>query len=129
MIQNKIIFKQFIENKSLDFCQIDSCRLASLNEIIPVLLMSSKFDIPVVPHAGGVGLCEYVQHINIVNKFLCSNNDFFLCEYADSCWEHFENPSQIINGCYVTPVQNGYSVKIKDNSLNKFDFNTGEYWN
>ena len=129
MIQNKIIFKQFIENKSLDFCQIDSCRLASLNEIIPVLLMSSKFDIPVVPHAGGVGLCEYVQHINIVNKFLCSNNDFFLCEYADSCWEHFENPSQIINGCYVTPVQNGYSVKIKDNSLNKFDFNTGKYWN
>lgn len=128
MIQNKIMFKQFIENKSLDFSQIDSCRLASINEIIPVLLMSSKFDIPVIPHAGGVGLCEYVQHINIINKFLCSNNNFFLCEYADSCSEHFENPAQIINGSYVTPIQPGYSVKIKDSSLNKFDFNDGEYW-
>ena len=129
MIQNKIIFKQFIENKSLDFSQIDSCRLASINEIIPVLLLSSKFDIPVIPHAGGVGLCEYVQHINIINKYLCSNNNFFLCEYADSCSEHFENPAQIINGNYVTPTQPGYSVKIKNSSLDKFDFNNSIYWN
>ena len=63
-------------------------------------------------------------------RFLYSpNNTFFLCEYADSCSEHFENPAQIINGSYVTPTKPGYSVKIKDNSLNKFDYNTGVYWN
>ena len=75
MIQNKVMFKQFIENKSLDYCQIDSCRIASLNEIIPVLLMASKFNIPVIPHAGGIGLCEYVQHLNLINKFLIHKTD------------------------------------------------------
>ena len=129
MIQNKVIFKQFIENQSLDFCQIDSCRIASINEILPVLLIASKFNIPVIPHAGGVGLCEYVQHLNLINKYIITNNNLFLSEYAESCSEHFENPAIIKNGGYVTPVNPGYSVKIKDSSLKEFDYNSGTYWN
>ncbi len=129
MIQNKVMFKQFIENKSLDYCQIDSCRIASINEILPVLLIASKFNIPVIPHAGGVGLCEYVQHLNLINKFIITNNDLFLSEYAESCSEHFENPAIIKNGGYVTPKLPGYSVKIKDSSLKKFDYNNGTFWN
>ena len=129
MIQNKVIFKQFIENQSLDFCQIDSCRIASINEILPVLLIASKFNTPVIPHAGGVGLCEYVQHLNLINKFIITNNDLFLSEYAESCSEHFENPAIIRNGGYVTPVNPGYSVKIKDSSLKEYDYNNGTYWN
>ena len=129
MIQNKVIFKQFIENKSLDYCQIDSCRIASINEILPVLLIASKFNTPVIPHAGGIGLCEYVQHLNLINKFIITNNDLFLSEYAESCSEHFDNPAIIKNGGYVTPTYPGYSVKIKDSSLAEFDYNNGTYWN
>ena len=129
MIQNKVIFKQFIENKSLDYCQIDSCRIASINEILPVLLIASKFNTPVIPHAGGIGLCEYVQHLNLINKFIITNNDLFLSEYAESCSEHFDNPAIIKNGGYVTPTNPGYSVKIKDSSLVEFDYNNGTYWN
>ena len=129
MIQNKVIFKQFIENQSLDFCQIDSCRIASINEILPVLLIASKFNTPVIPHAGGVGLCEYVQHLNLINRFIITNNDLFLSEYAESCSEHFENPAIIRDGGYVTPVNPGYSVKIKDSSLKEYDYNNGTYWN
>ncbi len=129
MIQNKVIFKQFIENKSLDYCQIDSCRIASINEILPVLLIASKFNTPVIPHAGGIGLCEYVQHLNLINKFIITNNDLFLSEYAESCSEHFDNPAIIKDGGYLTPTNPGYSVKIKDSSLREFDYNEGTYWN
>ena len=128
MIQNKVMFKQFIENKSLDYCQIDSCRIASINEILPVLLIASKYNTPVIPHAGGVGLCEYVQHLNLINKFIISNHDLLLSEYAESCSEHFVNPAIIKDGGYVTPTNPGYSVKIKDSSLNEFDYNNGTYW-
>ena len=128
MIQNKVMFKQFIENKSLDYCQIDSCRIGSINEILPVLLIASKYNTPVIPHAGGVGLCEYVQHLNLINKFIISNHDLLLSEYAESCSEHFVNPAIIKDGGYVTPTNPGYSVKIKDSSLNEFDYNNGTYW-
>jgi len=128
MCQNRIVFKQFLENKSLDFCQIDSCRLASLNEIIPILLMSSKLNIPVIAHAGGIGLCEYVQHINIINQLIITNNTTYLSEYADSCSEHLMNPSIIKNGHYVTPMNFGYSAIIKEDSIKNFKFPTGDYW-
>ena len=128
MIHNKVMFKQFIENNSLDFCQIDSCRIASINEILPVLLIASKFNIPVIPHAGGVGLCEYVQHLNLINKFIISNNNLQLCEYAESCSEHFKNPAVIKEGGYVTPINPGYSVEIKESSIKKFDYTEGSYW-
>ena len=128
MCQNRIVFKQFLENKSLDFCQIDSCRLASLNEIIPIMLIASKLNIPIIAHAGGVGLCEYVQHLNIINKLIISNNDTYLSEYAESCSEHLINPAKIQNGNYMTPAESGYSAIIKDESIYKFEFPNGDYW-
>ena len=128
MCQNRIVFKQFIEHNALDFLQIDSCRLASISEIIPILFIASKFDIPVIAHAGGVGLCEYVQHLNIINKCLITNNLTFMSEYADSCSEHLVNPARISNGTYVTPRQPGYSAIIKDSSIKEFEFPNGNYW-
>ena len=128
MCQNRILFKQFIEHKALDFLQIDSCRLASISEIIPILLIASKFDIPVIAHAGGVGLCEYVQHLNIINKCLITNNSTFMSEYADSCAEHLVNPAKINNGSYVTPRQPGYSAIIKNSSIKEFEYPNGNYW-
>jgi L-fuconate dehydratase len=126
--QNRIMFKQFLENRSLDFCQIDSCRMASLNEIIPVMLLASKLDIPVIPHAGGVGLCEYVQHLNIINSLIITNNETQLSEYAESCSEHLENPAVINNGHYSTPLAPGYSATIKPESIDTYSFPLGSYW-
>lgn len=126
--QNRVMFKQFLENRSLDFCQIDSCRMASLNEIIPVMLLASKLDIPVIPHAGGVGLCEYVQHLNIINSLIITNNNTQLSEYAESCSEHLENPAVINGGHYTTPLVPGYSAKIKPESIDTYSFPLGSYW-
>ena len=126
--QNRIMFKQFLETRSLDFCQIDRCRMASLNEIIPVMLLASKLNIPIIPHAGGVGLCEYVQHLNIINSLIITNNETQLSEYAESCSEHLENPAVIDNGHYTTPVTPGYSARIKHGSIDAYSFPSGSYW-
>lgn len=125
---NRVMFKQFLENRSLDFCQIDSCRLASLNEIIPIMLLAGKLNIPLIPHAGGVGLCEYVQHLNIINKLLISDSQIELSEYAESCAEHIENPAIINRGRYCTPLNYGYSAIIKQSSIEKYTFPSGSYW-
>jgi L-fuconate dehydratase len=128
MCQNRIMFKQFLENRSLDFCQIDSCRLASLNEIIPILLISSKLDIPVIAHAGGVGLCEYVQHLNIINQLIITNNSTRLSEYAESCSEYLLNPAKISKGHYITPDKPGYSAIIREEAISKYLYPNGSYW-
>jgi L-fuconate dehydratase len=103
--------------------------MASLNEIIPVMLLASKLDIPVIPHAGGVGLCEYVQHLNIINSLIITNNETQLSEYAESCSEHLENPAVINNGHYMTPLVPGYSATIKPESIDAYSFPLGSYWN
>ena len=128
MCQNRILFKQFLENRSLDFCQIDSCRLASINEILPIMFLASKLDIPIIPHAGGVGLCEYVLHLNIINRLLITNNKIYLSEYADSCSDYIENPAKVNNGHYLTPTEAGYSAIFKEEAKSKYQFPNGEYW-
>ena len=125
---NRVMFKQFLENRSLDFCQIDSCRMASLNEIIPIMLLAAKLNIPIIPHAGGIGLCEYVQHLNIINNLLITNNKIYLSEYAESCADHIQNPAIINRGHYCTPLQPGYSAIIKRRSLKEYIFPSGSYW-
>ena len=125
---NRVMFKQFLENRSLDFCQIDSCRMASLNEIIPIMFLASKLNIPVIPHAGGIGLCEYVQHLNIINYLLITNSTTHLSEYAESCAEHLENPAKTVKGHYITPIAPGYSAVIKKQSLQDYSFPSGRYW-
>jgi len=127
--QNRIIFKQLLQAKSISFCQIDSCRLGSVNENLAVILMAKKFNIPVCPHAGGVGLCEYVQHLAFFDYICVSATlENRVCEYVDHLHEHFETPVVIKNGRYQLPLSNGYSIDVKKKSLEDYDFQNGPIW-
>jgi len=127
--QNRIIFKQFFQSKGLQFCQLDCCRLGGVNEVLSVLLMAAKFDVPVCPHAGGVGLCEYVQHISIFDYICVSGSlENRVIEYVDHLHEHFEFPVKIKNGRYMPPLDPGYSITMKASSLKEFEFPHGRVW-
>ena len=125
----RIMFKQFLESGAMNVCQIDSCRLGSINEILTVLLMAHKFDVPVFPHAGGVGLCEYVQHLCMIDYVLINGEkDNKVVEYQDSLHEHFIYPCKINYGNYMPPQDLGYSIEMKENSVNEFSYHNGKYW-
>jgi L-fuconate dehydratase len=123
------MFKQLMQSNAIDFCQIDSCRLAGVNEVLAVMLMAAKFEIPVCPHAGGIGLCEYVQHLSIVD-FICISGSIQdrIIEYVDALSEHFINPVKVKNGRYLLPFAIGYTVEIKKSSLNNYSFPSGVKW-
>lgn len=126
---NSVMFKQLFQAKAIDVCQIDSCRVAGINENLAILLMAAKFGVPVCPHAGGVGLCEYVQHLSIFD-FLgvsCSLEDRVI-EYVDHLHEHFRHPVVIHRGHYILPQEAGYSCEILPTSLERFEFPKGEVW-
>ena len=126
---SRVMFKQFLESGAMDICQIDSCRLGSINEILCVLLMAHKFAIPVFPHAGGVGLCEYVQHLCMIDYVIINGEkDRKLVEYQDGLHEHFIYPCVIKDGNYMPPLDHGYSIEMKKKSVNTFAFPNGEYW-
>jgi L-fuconate dehydratase len=121
--QNRVIFKQLMQARAIDFCQIDSCRLGGVNEILAVLLMAAKFGIPVCPHAGGVGLCEYVQHLSIFDYICVSGSlENRLLEYVDHLHEHFLDPVRMVNGHYMPPVKPGYSIAMKPESLARYEW-------
>ena len=123
MCQNRIMFKQFMQAGAIDVVQIDSCRLGGVNEVLAVLLMAAKFDLPVWPHAGGVGLCEYVQHLSMID-YLCISgtmNDRVI-EYVDHLHEHFLDPCVIRNAAYMPPQRPGYSIEMKPEALKSFKF-------
>ncbi len=125
----RVMFKQFLESGAMNICQIDSCRLGSINEILTVLLMAHKFKVPVFPHAGGVGLCEYVQHLCMIDYVLINGEkDNKFVEYSDQLHEHFIYPCTIKNGSYIPPMDHGYSIEMKQNSVNEFIFPNGKYW-
>lgn len=126
---NRVLFKQMFQAKAIDFCQLDSARLASVNEILSVYLMAKKFDIPVCPHAGGVGLCELVQHLSIFDYVCVSGTlENRVTEFVDHLHEHFVDPCIVENGSYVLPNQPGYSAEMFTSSIDKFTFPAGEYW-
>ena len=109
--------------------QIDSCRIGGVNEILSVLLMAAKFGVPVCPHAGGVGLCEYVQHLALFDFIAVSGSlENRLCEYADHLHEHFVNPLDMQQGHYMPPTAPGYSITMKPESLEEFAFPNGAAW-
>ena len=123
------MFKQFLQANALSFCQIDSCRLAGVNEVIAVLLMAAKFGVSVCPHAGGVGLCEYVQHLSIFDYIAVSGSlDGRRIEYVDHLHEHFIDPVVIRNGRYMPPSVPGYSIAMKTESLQWYEFPNGGAW-
>tara|TARA_B100000700_G_scaffold142274_1_gene158205 strand:- start:218 stop:1522 length:1305 start_codon:yes stop_codon:yes gene_type:complete len=125
----RVMFKQFLESGAMNICQIDSCRLGSINEILTVLLMAHKFSVPVFPHAGGVGLCEYVQHLCMIDFILINGEkDNKFVEYSDALHEHFIYPCNIKNGHYMPPLDHGYSIEMKEKSINEYLFPNGNYW-
>ena len=126
---NAIMFKQLFQAGAIDVCQIDSCRVAGINENLAILLMAAKFKVPVCPHAGGVGLCEYVQHLSAFDflSVSCTMQDR-VTEYVDHLHEHFRHPVVIRNGHYMLPQAAGYSAEILPESLNRFAFPAGEVW-
>jgi L-fuconate dehydratase len=129
MCQNRVIFKQLMQAQAIDFCQIDSCRLGGVNEILAVLLLARKFGIPVCPHAGGVGLCEYVQHLAMIDFVSISGSmEGRVLEFVDHLHEHFLDPVVIRAGRYMPPKTPGYSITMKPASLERFEFPNGAAW-
>jgi L-fuconate dehydratase len=129
-VDNAVMFKWLLQAGTIDVCQIDACRLASVNENLAILLMCAKFGIPVCPHAGGVGLCEYVQHLSIFD-FLCisATPEDRVIEFVDHLHEQFINPVEMKEGRYLVPQSAGYSIEIKQDALKRFSFPGGEVWN
>ena len=129
-VQNRIVFKQLLQAEAIDVLQLDSCRVAGVNENLAILLLAAKFGVPVCPHAGGVGLCEYVQHLAIFDflSVSCSLENRVI-EFVDHLHEHFLDPVVIRKGSYLLPQQPGYSIQIKAESLARFAFPAGAAWN
>jgi L-fuconate dehydratase len=127
--QNRIIFKQLFQAGAIDVCQIDSCRVAGVNENLAILLMAAKFNVPVCPHAGGVGLCEYVQHLSAFD-FICVSRTLEnrVIEYVDHLHEHFVDPVRIRRGRYLLPQAPGYSIEIFHESLDLHRYPDGAVW-
>jgi L-fuconate dehydratase len=127
--QNRIVFKQLMQANAIAFCQIDACRLGGVNEVIAVLLLAAKFGIPVCPHAGGVGLCEYVQHLSMFDYVCVSGSlENRIIEYVDHLHEHFLDPVVIRDGRYMPPTAPGYSITMRPESLRDYAFPGGAAW-
>jgi L-fuconate dehydratase len=123
MCQNRIMFKQFIKDGAIDIVQVDACRMGGLNEVLAVMLMAAKYDLPVWPHAGGVGLCEYVQHMAMIDYVAISGEkDSRRIEYVDHLHEHFVDPCIVDQGAYQVPNAPGFSIQIKPETFEKFTF-------
>uniref|UniRef100_A0A8C9U6W9 Mitochondrial enolase superfamily member 1 n=1 Tax=Scleropages formosus TaxID=113540 RepID=A0A8C9U6W9_SCLFO len=126
---NRVMFKQLLQASALQFVQIDSCRLGSVNENLAVILMACKFHVPVCPHAGGVGLCELVRHLILFDYISVSASlQNRMCEYVDHLHEHFKSPVVIRNACYVPPKDPGYSTEMREESVRRYQYPQGEVW-
>jgi len=126
---NRVMWKQLLQARAVDFCQIDACRLGGLNEVLAVLLLAAKFDVPVCPHAGGVGLCEYVQHVTAIDYVCVSGSlEGRISEWADHLHDHFVHPAAVRDGRYVLPDTPGFSVELRPESLAAHLYPDGAVW-
>ncbi|MCJ1675522.1 L-fuconate dehydratase [Rathayibacter sp. VKM Ac-2929] len=126
---NRVLFKQLFQAEAIDYCQLDSARLGSVNEILAVYLMAAKFDVPVCPHAGGVGLCELVQHLSVFDYVAVSGSlEGRVTEYVDHLHEHFVDPCIVKDGAYIVPSRPGYSAELFEATIEEFRFPEGGYW-
>lgn len=127
--QNRVLFKQFLQAGGLQVCQIDACRLGGVGEVIAVLLLAAKFGVPVCPHAGGVGLCEHVQHLAIFDYVrVGASFEDRVVEYVDHLHEHFEDPVVIEDGRYRAPRSAGYSTRMRAESVERYSYPDGPVW-
>jgi L-fuconate dehydratase len=126
---NRVIFKQLLQAQAIDYCQVDACRLGGVNEVLAVLLLAAKFGVPVCPHAGGLGLCEYVQHLSIIDYVCVSGSlDDRTTEFADHLHEHFVHPAVSRDGRYVVPHAAGYSIDLLPESYAALRWPDGAAW-
>lgn len=126
---NRVLFKQLMQAGGMAFCQVDACRLGGVNEVLAVLLLAAKFGIPVCPHAGGVGLCEYVQHLSAFNYVAVAPSlEGVLIEYSDHLHEHFVDPVVMRGARYQLPEAPGYSITMRPASLERYEYPNGAAW-
>jgi L-fuconate dehydratase len=126
---NRVMFKQFLMHKAIDVVQADGCRLAGLSEAMAVCLLAAKYDRPVCPHAGGVGLCEIAQHLSMID-YLCFSGtwDERMTEHAAHLHEHFVDPIHIERGRYIAPIKPGLSLEMHPKSIAEHRFPNGTVW-
>lgn len=128
-VQNRIIFKQLFQANAIGICQIDACRVGGVNEVLAILLMAAKFGIPVCPHAGGVGLSEYVQHLSLFDYIAVSGSlEHHMIEYTPHLHEHFIDPVVVKDGRYMPPHAPGYSVMMYPASIAAYSYPDGPAW-
>jgi L-fuconate dehydratase len=128
-VQNRVVFKQLMQIGAIDVCQLDCCRLGGVNEVLAVVLLAAKFGIPICPHAGGVGLCEYAQHVSMFDYVAVGASlDDRVCEFVDHLHEHFVDPVRVVGGRYQAPTASGCSIEIRPESLSTFAFPDGAGW-
>ncbi len=128
-ISNRIMFKQYLQSGAMQFCQIDSCRVGGVNELLAIMLLAAKYRIPVCPHAGGVGLCNYVQHLSAYNYIAISPSlDNVVLEFSDHLHEHFVDRLRVEQARYRLPTIPGYSITMHPESLAAYEFPRGSVW-
>jgi L-fuconate dehydratase len=126
---NRVLFKQLLQANALGVCQIDSCRLGGVNENLAVMLMAAKFGVPVCPHAGGVGLCEHVQHLSMFDFVAITGTmEDRVVEFVDHLHEHFVDPVTIRRAHYMPPLRPGYSTEILPESRVAYRYPMGAAW-
>jgi L-fuconate dehydratase len=123
------MFKQLFQSQAISYAQIDPCRLGGINEALAVQLMAAKFGVPVCPHAGGVGLCEYVQHLSIFDYLgVSGTTEGRVTEFVEHLHEHFVDPAVVANGHYVAPTAPGTSITMLPSSLTTYSYPNGSVW-
>ncbi|MEV5531853.1 L-fuconate dehydratase [Streptomyces prunicolor] len=128
-VQNRIVFKQLLQAGALDILQIDAARVGGVNENLAILLLAAKFGVPVCPHAGGVGLCELVQHLSMFDYLAVSGTtDDRVIEYVDHLHDHFLDPVVIREGHYMAPTTPGFSATMRPESIARYTFPGGTFW-
>ena len=128
-VQNRIIFKQLLQAQAIDIVQIDACRVGGVNEVVAILLLAAKFGVPVCPHAGGVGLCEYVQHLAAFDYLRVSGStEGRVIEWVDHLHEHFVHPAAVVGGHYLLPESPGYSIEMRESTLDDYAYPHGRMW-
>lgn len=125
---NRVMFKQFLQAGAMSYCQLDAARLGGVNECLAVILLAAKHGIPVCPHAGGIGLCELVQHLAMFNHICVADSNQQIIEYVEHLHEHMVDPVVISDGHYTMPSNPGYSSEIKKEARNMYEYPNGSFW-
>jgi L-fuconate dehydratase len=128
-VPNRVVFKQLLASGAISVCQIDACRVGGVNENVAILLLAAKFGVPVCPHAGGVGLCEVVQHLSMFDFVAVSGStEHRWIEFVDHLHEHFVDPVRVENGRYRAPQQPGTGARMLAASISDHGYPNGSVW-